>query len=458
MTIFQGFVANSFTLAGRTLWKLGRENGGGASLLVAFAAPIVIGGLGLGVDAASWYQEKKKAQQVADAAALGGARLLGAGQSSSLAQGAAARDAAKNGFVADSTSTIVVNSPPTSGAYAGDKSAVEVIVTKPLPMLFSRLFMGSTARQVVARSVAAMPYVQARNVEVSLVLDSSVSMGGSTEVRGVTKMEAQRSAAKQLITTVVQSSQSQYTSRVALAPFSTTVNAGDYFQQVTNQQLSGHWSGVVERTGSKKFKDDMPSTANGWFGDFKSRRKDALGDYSETVKLSTKQSPGEHNTIRPLANNVANLQGWLDDLETDGTTAGHLGLAWAWYMLSPKWDSIFSGVSAPTAYDSTKTYKAIVIMSDFDFNTYFEAANGDANSQFDALCTQIKAAGIKIYTVGYGVSGSSNNARRTACASNDADATYTYTTTTVDDLVAAFQAIASSTLQGAGDAKLRIVE
>src|SRR6185295_13680356 len=97
MGIFQKLIASPFARAGQTFSKLAKENNGGAALLVAFAAPVVIGGLGLGVDTASWYGDKKKLQQVADAAALGGARMLGAGQSASLAQSIATRDAARNG-------------------------------------------------------------------------------------------------------------------------------------------------------------------------------------------------------------------------------------------------------------------------------------------------------------------------------------------------------------------------
>ena len=143
---------------------------------------------------------------------------------------------------------------------------------------------------------------------------------------------------------------------------------------------------------------------------------------------------------------------------TSGSTAGHLGIAWAWYTLSPKWSSIFTGTTTPAAYDSTTTYKAIVIMSDFDMNSYYESANGTANTQFDSLCTQIKAAGVKIFTIGYGVSGSSNNARRVNCASNDTATTYTYTTSTVADMLEAFEAIANSTVMGASEPNLRIVE
>jgi hypothetical protein len=42
-------------------------------------------------------------------------------------------------------------------------------------------------------------------------------------------------------------------------------------------------------------------------------------------------------------------------------------------------------------------------MTDGMFNTYYEGANGDSAAQARTLCTNMKAAGITIYTVGFQV-------------------------------------------------------
>jgi Flp pilus assembly protein TadG len=444
----------------RAFNNLLRDNKGGAAILVALSLPVVISALGLGVDTGAWYVEANRVRQIADSAALGGARAMASGLGLSTAQGFAQRDAARNGYTGTTGDSLVVNSPPTSGAYAGKKGAVEVIATRTLPSLFSRYILGATARTVSSRSVAYSPPVQNKNLEVAMVLDVSSSMAGSTETRGVTKMQAQQSAANQLIDAVIQANQSKYTSRVALAPFSSSVNVGsDYFRAATNKSVSGSWTGVVERPGSYKFKDDLPSSTTKYFGDFKTKHSSAMGDYSDYVQDLSSQTPGSANTIQPLSSSTSGLHDDVDALSSNGTTAAHLGLAWAWYMLSPKWNTVFSGANVPTAYDTDQTYKAIVVLSDFDFNSYYESANGTANAQFEALCTAIKATGVKIYTVGYNVSGSDNNARRINCASPDQDGlTYTYTTTTVDDLVSAFKVAAAQSLAGASEMQLRIVE
>jgi Flp pilus assembly protein TadG len=440
-----------------SLWQ---DQAGATTVMVAFAVPAFVGALGVGIDTGAWYIEKQRAQQQADAAALGAARMLSAGQSGSVAQAGGIRDAGRAGYVAGSGSSIVINTPPTSGAYAGKTGAAEAIVTKQLPSLFSKFLLGSASRTVSARAVGYTPYVRTRNLEVAVVLDVSNSMAGSTEIRGTTKMQAQKDAAKALLDIVVSSNQSPFASRASLIPFSDSVNVGSaYFQAVTNQSLSGNWSGVVERSGSKKFKDDAPSSTNRFFGDFKTKKDTSpYTPYLSYFQNLNTQTPADASRMRPLSSDKDTLKSAVDGMTTAGSTAGHLGIAWAWYTLSPKWNTIFTDGAVPAAYDATTTYKAIVIMSDFDMNSYYEATNGDANTQFDSLCTAIKATGVKIFTIGYGVSGSSNDARRTNCASSDADTTYTYTTNTVDDMLAAFQAIASSTVMGSSDPKLRIVE
>lgn len=450
-----------------TSWRgLLRDTTAGTTMLVAFATPVFVGALGLGVDTSAWYIEKRKIQQQADAAALGGARVKGLGQNNTTAQAVANRDAARNGFVASGTSTLTFNSPPTSGSYAGKATAVQVVITKQLPSLFSSYLLGASARTISARAVGYTPYVQTRNLEVAMVLDLSGSMNGGTEVYNLTKMQAQKNAAKALLDIVISANQSPYTSRAAVVPFSDSVNVGaTYFNAVTNKTLqsansSNPWSGVVERTGSYKFKDERPSSSYGWFGDFKTKKETSPYEpYEDYLDNLSSQTPGAANAIKPLSSDKEALKTMVQGMTANGSTAGHLGIAWAWYTLSPKWTDIFTGSTAPNAYNATTTYKAIVMMSDFDMNSYYESGNGTANYQFEQLCTQIKNSGVKIFTVGYNVSGSSNNTRRINCASpTDSTTTYTYTTTTVADMLEAFEAIAASAMIGASDPKLRIVE
>src|SRR5262245_46735589 len=218
---------------------LRRDSRGGTAVVAGLALPAIIGALGVALDTGLWYMEKRKLQQQADTATLGAARALQAGASVSTAKVVATNDAKRNGYVADTSTTLTVNSPPTSGAYAGKTNAVETVLTKKLNLFFSKYFMTDGAT-IKARSVSYQNSKLGKNLEVAMMLDVSSSMGGNSEVRGTTKLQAMQDAAKQLVDTVVAANQSPFTSRVAMVPYSSAVNVGStYYKKVTNKTLSG---------------------------------------------------------------------------------------------------------------------------------------------------------------------------------------------------------------------------
>jgi Flp pilus assembly protein TadG len=426
-------------MAATSLWSSLRADSRGSSLvLVSLAMPVVIGALSIAVDTGLWYLEKRKLQQAADNASLGAVRALQTGATTADARTVAINDARRNGFVADCGNCFQFNSPPTSGAYAGKPNAVEIVVSKTLPMTFSAYFF-SESTTVTARSVSYQSGVQGKNLEVAMMLDVSTSMDG-------TKLEGMQDAAKALIDIVVQPSQVSFKSRVAIAPYSSAVNVGpDYYQAVTNK-TSTTWSTVVERAGTSAFNDDAPG-AGKYLGEFRTKKNNALGNYSSTVKGYSSNVPSS-SLIHPLTTDKTKLKDTIDGFTARGTTAGHLGAAWTWYLLSPKWSSVWTGDTTPAAYDATKTLKVAVLLSDFDMNSYYESANGTSSVQTQTLCAKMKAAGITVYTVGYNVdthNATAVNLWKTHCPSDDKK---WFSAKTVDELKAAFKSIAQSAVGG----------
>jgi len=423
---------------------------GGTLLFVAVVAPVVVGSLALTIDTGAWYMEKRKTQQMADAATVGAVRVIKNGGSVATARQVALNDAKRNGYTEVAGNSFVFNSPVGSGPYAGQSNTAEVIISRKLP----RFFAPVTAT-VGARSVAYKPVVLGKNLEVAMMLDVSGSMSGSTEVDGITKLKAMQDAAKALIDTVVQDQQTPYTSRVALVPYSSAVNVGNgtigtttLFKKVTNQEIpttttgSGrhtttiYWTSVVERGGTAQYTDDLPDT-NKYFGDF----------YSHKSWSVSSNQPSSGSKIQPLSTDRNSLKGTIDNLAAKGSTAGHLGTAWTWYLLSPKWANLWTGSSTPNAYNPANTNKAVVLLSDFDMNTYY-AGSDNSSVQTQKLCTAMKTAGIVIYTVGYKVPTSNSTAVDLwhNCAT---DSSKVFSADTVDELLAAFKAIAQATLNGA---------
>jgi len=171
--------------------------------------------------------------------------------------------------------------------------------------------------------------------------------------------------------------------------------------------------------------------------------------------------------IVPLTTNGDFLTGRISALQAAGSTAGHIGLAWGWYALSPNWGSLFSGSEQGASYSAPETLKIVVLMTDGAFNTGYcngvisadsnngagsaserincNATNGQPFTQARALCTAMKNQGIIIYTVGFGLSGDANAEDfMEDCATSEGHA---YLTGNGDELIAAFNAIAASITQ-----------
>ncbi len=134
-------------------------------------------------------------------------------------------------------------------------------------------------------------------------------------------------------------------------------------------------------------------------------------------------------TITPLTTDKEVLHAEAAKMDDHGNTAGHIGTAWAWYLLSPDWGYLWDDPeSIPVAYDHENLLKVAILMTDGVYNQqYCEgissgsincSAPDTATNQARALCTAMKAAGIIVYTVGFNVSGSSAGTTMTMCASD----------------------------------------
>lgn len=151
-----------------TLKKLKSDIEGGTMAVFAIALPVLVGAVAVSVEAGYWSKSKKDVQLLADMASYAGAKELET-QTNEQAEDAAKLDAINNGFNFD-TGTIEVNSPPLSGAYAGQQ-AVEVIIVQQGLKFFSGV-VSDEPIQYRVRSVSAV----LENTEVcALALNTSSS-------------------------------------------------------------------------------------------------------------------------------------------------------------------------------------------------------------------------------------------------------------------------------------------
>ncbi len=165
----------------------------------------------------------------------------------------------------------------------------------------------------------------------------------------------------------------------------------------------------------------------------------------------------EKNQMMPLTANKSALKSRINDLVAYGATAGALGTAWASYTLSPNWSTVFAGASAPASYGDLAVTQAsgapllrkvAVLMTDGGYNTYrgWKGQNQQAVSNYALqVCSNMKARGIEVYTVGFALDQLPANERTIAEATLKAcgtDLQHFYDTLNVSQLQAAFRDIA----------------
>lgn len=126
-----------------------RQDEGAIAVITALLLTVCIGFAALAIDVGLWYSQKTQLQMAADAGAVGGAwaNLL-TGSSSVIPY--ATYDVSQN---TTSYTTLTVNTPPHTGTQAGNKNAVEVILTQVATLYLSGLFL-QIAPTLTARAVA----------------------------------------------------------------------------------------------------------------------------------------------------------------------------------------------------------------------------------------------------------------------------------------------------------------
>jgi Flp pilus assembly protein TadG len=154
---------------------------------------------------------------------------------------------------------------------------------------------------------------------------------------------------------------------------------------------------VTERSGSEAYTGIDPASGR-YVGAYNQGGSSTKQNYSSDGKcwVAGRELP----KVIPLTNNKATLTNFFDTCSVGGATPGHIGTAWAWYMIAPEWSTIFPASSAPAAYADTNTIKAVVLMTDGEYNVHY--ASETAKVQAETLCTNMKAKGIVVYTIGFG--------------------------------------------------------
>lgn len=273
-----------------------------------------------------------------------------------------------------------------------------------------------------------------KKLELALALDNTGSMSNSG------KMTALKIAAHNLIATLKQAAGGMDDIKIAIIPFDTTVNIGTaYKNQPWFDIDSIDCNGWQRGTGC-----NSTTWKNYWEGCVRDRAQPYdVQDTSPTTSNSKTLFPvydcGTLTTIIPLSYDWTALNNKIDAMTPNGNTDVTIGLVWAWHALTP---------NAPLSEAATPgpgLDKVIVVLTDGDNTEAWDNINNKKimsqtamDARTAAVCTNIKAANIKIYTIRV-IDGDASLLRN--CATNS---TMYFDVQQADQLNAVFTAIAQN--------------
>ncbi|MCU0790441.1 MAG: pilus assembly protein [Nitratireductor sp.] len=275
--------------------------------------------------------------------------------------------------------------------------------------------------------------------EVAMTFDVTGSMAGS-------KLASLKKAAKEGIDILLDvNTPTRKRLRVSMVPYAESVNAGPLKPYVFAEPAG--FTGPNPAYG-----DSYAIAADGC----STERK---GDYQFTdagpemsaVNRDPRLTKCPGISVQGLTADDVLLNSAVDKLSASGTTAGHIGIQWAWYTISPQWAPYFPDESKPGPYGN-QLRKYAIIMTDGEFNTAYagvdpkQSVSRQTTKSMNyalSLCTKMKQAGIEIFAVGFDLKQKSAIDTMKNCASPaQGGVQYFYSAKTGDELVEAYRLIA----------------
>lgn len=165
---------------------------------------------------------------------------------------------------------------------------------------------------------------------------------------------------------------------------------------------------VWERDGDQKFTDAKPGPGaylahqQAWFVEDPDQSDGGDWEVGHPNRPNHSRYDGDEcRSAEPveLTNDRSTLSTYITSLNAGGYTAGHLGVAWTWYLVAEDWDEVFKDDAAPLAYSEPDSAKVVILMTDGAFNTEVFPEQGDSATQARALCDNMKGKDIAVYAV-----------------------------------------------------------
>ena len=365
------------------LRDLGSDQRGNVAISFAIATIPIIGFAGSAIDYSRANSAKASMQAALDAAAL---TLSKEAQGLSAAALNSKADAYfKANFNRPEAKNIIVT--PAFTDLGNGNFKIPVAGTATIDTTITGMWQNNIA--IGANSQVLWGY---KKLELALALDNTGSMASSN------KMAHLKTAAKSLIDTLKKAAKAPGDIKVAIIPFDTTVKIGTGYKDQLWFDVSCSALGNPSGCNSGNWK-------NYWEGCVRDRTQpyDAQDNPPNTgtpASLYPIYDCGSLVNIMPLTYDWTALNARIDAMQPNGNTNVTIGLAWAWHAVTAA--APLSEASAP----KPDLDKVIILLTDGENTQAWNNSNNTnitnvttINARTTAACNNVKAAGIKLYTV-----------------------------------------------------------
>jgi Flp pilus assembly protein TadG len=451
--------ASIFNQVRSSLTRFRRAERGNVAVLFAIAIVPILGFVGGAIDYSRVNNARTAMQAALDTAAL----MISKDATSSMTA-AQINERAQTYFNSlynhPEAQNVVVNATYTNSTAQG--SQVVITGSASMPTDFMKV-VGYPTIDFGASSTTVWGTTKLR---VALVLDNTGSMSSSG------KMNALKTAAKNLIDTLKTAAKTDGDVYVSIVPFVKDVNISSIANanttwlrwdlgQCTNKN-NGSALGFMTQSDCNKQSSSKwtQTTSSGWTGCVSDRDQnyDTLSTApsavvktdSDSAKRAT-QFPAENYsdcpaaTVMPLTYDWTALKNRVDAMNPQGNTNQPIGMAWGWLTLLQQ-----TPFNAPVEDSNFQYSKVIVLLSDGDNtqNRYSSSASAiDARQR--TLCDNIKSVMdpktnkpvFTIYTIQVNTNNDNTSSVMSYCASSSANY---FSTTSASGISSAFSSIGSS--------------
>lgn len=399
-----------------TSWKENRD--GNVAIILAIAIVPILVLVGIAIDLQNTNTSRQFIQYTMDNAVIAGSREMQAGKSK------AEINTYINNFVDGvvKAKNYAIACKPVEVAYSEDSQDINATIKCQQETTLTELI----GYHYLDFTVTSGSTYGIGKVDVSFVFDISGSMGWSG------KMDALKDAAEDAVDVLLPTGEAADMGdvRISMVSYSDYLDAGAYFQKVTNKSPTRTYSATytttervcvqwkrngrcrryeyqdVEHTTTKKITNTCVKERRG--SETYTDKKPGPFAWIEAVDAEYDSYRDRWNVAScnpigplPLTDDRRDLKNYIGNLNANGGTAGHIGIAWGWYAISPEWDSVWPSASDPLEYDEPDSAKAMIIMTDGDFLNWHNNGEGSSFDQAKKLCDNIKKDDVRVYTVAF---------------------------------------------------------